>query len=181
MKIVSLLPSATEIVYALGLDDDLVGVSCDCDYPTGASTKPVVSHSALVTADSTPADIDREVRASVSASDPIYRLDRELVKRLQPDLILAQDLCRVFFSDADPVSTNSAITFDPAVWAMFERKQFWEAHRDVTRSRSARAYRKLVSTVIRPSVARWKKAGQSRRMRSSFWTSAPGVAPREMM
>jgi iron complex transport system substrate-binding protein len=95
MKIVSLLPSATEIVYALDLDDDLVGVSCDCDYPLDVSTKPVVSHSTMVTADNTPADIDREVRASVSASEPLYRLDRELVRTLQPDLILAQDLCRV--------------------------------------------------------------------------------------
>ena len=96
MKIVSLLPSATEIVYALELEDRLVGVSCDCDYPSSASGKPVVSHSALATdADSTPASIDRDVRASMSASDPLYRLDRELVRELQPDLILAQDLCRV--------------------------------------------------------------------------------------
>jgi len=96
MKIVSLLPSATEIVYALDLEEHLVGVSCDCDYPSGASSKPVVSHSALATdTDSTPASIDKDVRASMSASDPLYRLDRELVRELQPDLILAQDLCRV--------------------------------------------------------------------------------------
>jgi len=96
MKIVSLLPSATEIVYALELEDHLVGVSCDCDYPSGASGKPVVSYSALNTdANSTPASIDRDVRASMSASDPLYRLDREIVRELQPDLILAQDLCRV--------------------------------------------------------------------------------------
>jgi len=96
MKIVSLLPSATEIVFALELEDHLVGVSCDCDYPFGASSKPVVSYSALATdADSTPASIDQDVRASMSSSDPLYRLDRELVRELQPDLILAQDLCRV--------------------------------------------------------------------------------------
>jgi iron complex transport system substrate-binding protein len=96
MKIVSLLPSATEIVYALGLEDQLVGVSCDCDYPLGVSSKPVVSHSALAIDDgSTPASIDEDVRASMSASEPIYRLDRDLVRAMQPDLILAQDLCRV--------------------------------------------------------------------------------------
>jgi iron complex transport system substrate-binding protein len=96
MKIVSLLPSATEIVYALGLEDQLVGVSCDCDYPLGASSKPIVSHSALAIDDGrTPAGIDEDVRASMSASEPIYRLDRELVRAMQPDLILAQDLCRV--------------------------------------------------------------------------------------
>jgi iron complex transport system substrate-binding protein len=95
MRIVSLLPSATEIVYALELEDHLVGVSCDCDYPSDVSAKPVVSHSSLATGDNTPADIDREVRASLSASEPLYRLDRELVRKLRPDLILAQDLCRV--------------------------------------------------------------------------------------
>jgi len=96
MRIVSLLPSATEIVYALGLEEHLVGVSCDCDYPKGAASKPVVSHSALATdGNSTPASIDEDVRASMSASEPLYRLDRDLVHDLQPDLILAQDLCRV--------------------------------------------------------------------------------------
>jgi iron complex transport system substrate-binding protein len=96
MRIVSLLPSATEIVYALELEDHLVGVSCDCDFPAEATNKPVVSHSSLVIDDtSTPAGIDEDVRASMSASEPIYRLDRELVRTLQPDLILAQDLCRV--------------------------------------------------------------------------------------
>jgi iron complex transport system substrate-binding protein len=96
MKIVSLLPSATEIVYALELEDHLVGVSCDCDFPLSVSTKPVVSHSSLAIDDSsTPANIDEDVRANMSASEPIYRLDRELVRTLQPDLILAQDLCRV--------------------------------------------------------------------------------------
>ncbi len=96
MRIVSLLPSATEIVYALELEDQLVGVSCDCDHPLDASSKPVVSHSALTTDDkSTPASIDEDVRAGMSASEPLYRLDRDLVRELQPDLILAQDLCRV--------------------------------------------------------------------------------------
>jgi iron complex transport system substrate-binding protein len=96
MRIVSLLPSATEIVYALGLDEHLVGVSCDCDYPDGASSKPVVSRSALPIDDnSTPASIDTDVRASLTASEPLYTLERDLVRELQPDLILAQDLCRV--------------------------------------------------------------------------------------
>jgi iron complex transport system substrate-binding protein len=96
MRIVSLLPSATEIVYALGLDEQLVGVSCDCDYPEGASSKPVVSRSALEIVDSsTPASIDSDVRESLADSDSLYTLERDLVRELQPDLILAQDLCRV--------------------------------------------------------------------------------------
>lgn len=122
MRIVSLLPSATEIVYALGLEEQLVGVSCDCDYPLGVSSKPVVSRSALTTDDnSTPASIDEEVRASMSASEPLYRIDRDLVRELQPDLILAQDLCRVCAVPSGHVTealatigcTSTVLSLDP--------------------------------------------------------------------
>jgi len=96
MRIVSLLPSATEIAYSLGLDDYLCGVSSDCDYPPAVMDKPVVSVSALDIDDETsPAEIDELVRASVAQDEPIYRLDPALIRELQPDLILAQDLCRV--------------------------------------------------------------------------------------
>jgi iron complex transport system substrate-binding protein len=95
MKLLSLLPSATEIVYALGLDEHLAGVSCDCDYPTEVRNKPVVSTPVLDLADKTPAAIDKEVRAGLSAADSLYEIDPDLVRELQPDLILAQDLCRV--------------------------------------------------------------------------------------
>src|SRR5918999_5942796 len=95
MKLLSLLPSATEIVYALGLDEHLAGVSCDCDYPPEVRNKPVVSTPVLDLADKAPAAIDKEVRAGLSVADSLYELDRDLVRELQPDLILAQDLCRV--------------------------------------------------------------------------------------
>jgi iron complex transport system substrate-binding protein len=96
VKIVSLLPSATEIVYALGLGDDLEGVTYECDYPAEATTKPVISDTAL------PQDrplssreIDEAVRERMDRKEPIYVLNKELIKRIQPDLIIAQDLCRV--------------------------------------------------------------------------------------
>ncbi len=96
MKIVSLLPSATEIAYSLGLQDLLCGVSSDCDYPPEVRQKPVVSRSALDADDETPPEeIDRLVRESLAQDQPIYRLDRATIQELQPDLILAQDLCRV--------------------------------------------------------------------------------------
>ena len=94
MRIVSLLPSATEIVYALGLDEHLVGVTHECDWPPEARTKPVVSVSALP-AGATPAEIDRMVSASIGGGDPIYRLDDLAVRDLQPDMVLTQDLCAV--------------------------------------------------------------------------------------
>jgi iron complex transport system substrate-binding protein len=96
MKIVSLLPSATEIVYDLGLGEQLVGVSSDCDYPPEVRDKPLISDSALdVDERSSPGEVDAEVRGRVADSEPIYRLHRDLVRELRPDLILAQDLCRV--------------------------------------------------------------------------------------
>ena len=96
MKIVSLLPSATEIVFALGLDDQLAGVSFECDYPPAARAVPVVSGTALPTDGSLTAEqIDAEVSARVAAGDSIYTLDDTRIRAIDPDVILAQDLCRV--------------------------------------------------------------------------------------
>ena len=96
MKVVSLLPSATEIVYALGLGDDLVGVTDECDYPPDAVTKPVVSRSALPQGRPlTSREIDDAVRQRMDAKDPLYILDKDLLRRERPDVILTQDLCRV--------------------------------------------------------------------------------------
>jgi iron complex transport system substrate-binding protein len=96
MNIVSLLPSATEIVYALGADDFLLGVSCDCDYPDEVRHKPVVSSASLPIDHTTDArTIDQLVRNQLDESSSIYSLNTALIRELRPDLILAQDLCRV--------------------------------------------------------------------------------------
>jgi iron complex transport system substrate-binding protein len=96
MKIVSLLPSATEIVYALDLGDQLEGVTFECNWPPAARDKPIISGTALAMDDLKGASaIDTAVRASLAADEPIYTLDRERIASIQPDLILAQDLCRV--------------------------------------------------------------------------------------
>ncbi|MEX1009045.1 MAG: cobalamin-binding protein [Acidimicrobiia bacterium] len=96
MKIVSLIPSATEIVFALGLGDSLDGVTFECDYPPDARTKPVVSGTALPTDESlTAKQIDDAVSARVAEGEAIYTLDAARIRDIQPDLILAQDLCQV--------------------------------------------------------------------------------------
>jgi iron complex transport system substrate-binding protein len=96
MKIVSLLPSATEIVYALGLGDQLEAVTDECDFPPEATTKPVVSRSALPQGRPlTSREIDDAVRRKMDAGDPLYVLDKALIQRISPDVILTQDLCRV--------------------------------------------------------------------------------------
>jgi len=94
VRLVSLLPSATEIVYALGLGDSLVGVTHECDFPAEARTKPQLTASALPS-DEKPADIDRHVRRSIHAGSSLYTLDAEKLDALAPDLILTQELCVV--------------------------------------------------------------------------------------
>src|SRR6478672_9225781 len=95
MRIVSLLPSATEIVYALGLGNDLVGVTHECDFPAGVDRKPHLTAN-LLSPDLTSADIDRRVSESMKAdAHTIYALDVQLLRELAPDVILTQALCDV--------------------------------------------------------------------------------------
>jgi iron complex transport system substrate-binding protein len=96
MKIVSLLPSATEIVFALGRGDDLEAVTDECDYPPEATAIPVASRSALPQGRPLgPREIDEAVRNKMDDRLPLYHLDKALIQRIQPDVILTQDLCRV--------------------------------------------------------------------------------------
>src|SRR5882724_6137633 len=91
MRIVSLLPSATEILFALGLEREIVGVSHECDFPPRARTKPVVIHSRMPH-DAAPAEIDRLVSEYVHRGESLYAVDAEMLESLAPDLIVPQDL-----------------------------------------------------------------------------------------
>jgi len=94
MRIVSLLPSATEIVCALGLTDSLVGISHDCDYPPEISGKAVLSE-AIVTTNLPSGVIDATIRGHLHKGKSVYHLDERQLTSLQPDLILTQELCAV--------------------------------------------------------------------------------------
>src|SRR5712692_2143194 len=94
MRIASLLPSATEIVCSLGLEDDLVAVTHECDYPESVRAKPVLTRSVLSAA-SSGAELDRHIRQLVHQGSSIYALDGGLLAALHPDLILTQELCEV--------------------------------------------------------------------------------------
>ncbi len=121
MKIVSLLPSATEIVYALGLGDQLAGVTFECDYPLHARADAQVVVGGLDTADLDPLEIDRLVRARIDAGEQLYTLDVERLRAIGPDTILTQDLCRVCAVPAGQVEDALAalhchadvVTLDP--------------------------------------------------------------------
>jgi iron complex transport system substrate-binding protein len=94
VRIVSLLPSATEILFAIGAGDDVVGVTHECDYPPQASSRPKLTSSALPVLEHA-ADIDRHVRRRLHEGSSLYVLDAELLARLSPDLIVTQELCEV--------------------------------------------------------------------------------------
>lgn len=94
MRIVSLLPSATEIVCEIGLGDRLVGVSHECDHPAPVRSLPRLTK-ALVTADAPSKAIDATVRSRLSDRQPLYALDAALLERLRPDLVVTQALCDV--------------------------------------------------------------------------------------
>jgi len=104
MRIVSMLPSATEMLFALGLDREIVGVSHECDFPSQARTRPVVIHS-RIPHDATPAEIDRLVSQYVARGESLYGVDADLLEELAPDLIVTQDLCHVCAASPDDLAT----------------------------------------------------------------------------
>ena len=120
MRIVSLLPSSTEILFALGLGDDIVGVTFECDYPSAAREKRIVSTSTLPEG-LTPAEIDTVVKERIAAGEDLYKLDRGAFAQIDPTLVVTQDLCAVCAVDVGEVDDALAylgcsadvVTLDP--------------------------------------------------------------------
>ncbi len=104
MRICSLLPSATEIAYAIGLGDSVLGVSHECDFPADAATKPSLLRTRIDPL-APPAEIDRQVSEIIARGESIYAVDAELLSSLAPDLILTQDLCHVCAASPDDLAT----------------------------------------------------------------------------
>ena len=114
-RVVSLVPSATEILDLLGMIDRLVGRSHECDFPPSTRSRPVLTGQ-VIPADLDPGRIDAEVRARVEAGLPLYTLDAELLQRLAPTHILTQDLCHVCSIDVASVRRiAAALPAPPAV------------------------------------------------------------------
>ena len=94
-RIVSFLPAATEITFAIGAGVDLVGRSHECDYPDQVKHLPVVSKPALPIADMSQEEIDRAVASHLASGESLYQVDEILLNQLSPDIVLTQDLCQV--------------------------------------------------------------------------------------
>jgi iron complex transport system substrate-binding protein len=104
MRIVSLVPAATELLFALDLGDDVVGVTHECDYPPQVRDLPKVTR-AVLPRDLSPAEIDAAVKERTLAGESIYELDADELSDLEPDLVVTQALCQVCAVSADEVRT----------------------------------------------------------------------------
>ena len=112
MRICSLLPSATEIVYALGLGDQVVGVSHACDYPPDARSKPVVSQSVRQFSNLSSDEIDAIIQQARANNNPVHWINGQLLKDLRPDLIITQELCEVCAIGSGSVFETAAQVLD---------------------------------------------------------------------
>ena len=120
MRVVSLLPSATEILFAVGAGDEVVGVTFECDHPAQARTRTIVSTSTLPEGLS-PAEIDRHVAAALHRGEDLYHLEAGALSGLDADLVVTQDLCAVCAVDVSVVDdalrhlgcTADVLTVDP--------------------------------------------------------------------
>ncbi len=104
IRIVTTLPSATEIVALLGLEQNLVGVTHECDYPPSITKKPVVMRSVFDTTKMNNREIDESVLSTLTKGNSLYEIDEQLLKSLKPDLIITQELCEVCATPLSDVS-----------------------------------------------------------------------------
>lgn len=108
MKICSLLPTATEILFSLGLGDDVVGVTHECDYPPEARQKRCVVRTVIEQDRMSSDEIDRTVRAALRSGGSLYQVDVDALRELAPDLLVTQELCEVCAIDTEHVMRSLA-------------------------------------------------------------------------
>jgi iron complex transport system substrate-binding protein len=184
MRIVSLLPSATEIVYALGLGDQLVGVTHECDWPPEVREKPAVTRASNDLGDASSRAIHDLVTASVHGGSSLYELDEERLRDLKPDLIVTQELCAVcavsYRTVTDAVRAiegeTTVISLEPtSIEGIFNTITTVGAMTGVE-NRSVRVVGKLrarLGQLERTVVGRREKGHQPRRIVAIEWLDPP--------
>jgi len=178
VRIVSLLPSTTEILFAIGAGDDVVGVTFECDFPAEARGRTIVSTSAMPEG-LTPAEIDAFVVAAMARGDDLYHLDEGALAGLDADLVVTQDLCAVCAVDVSVVDdalahlgcTAEVLTIDPhtldEVFASIEELGRATGHEAKAAAVAADQRRRLDAVAARV-------AGRSRpRVMFLEWTDPP--------
>ncbi len=180
MKIVSLLPAATEIVSALGLRDCLVGRSHECDFPEQVRELPALTRSRLDT--SQPSDVlDREVKRILEQRLPIYALDDERLAALRPDVVVTQEACEVCAISKDQVtSTLFRIASQAQVVSLLPTRlhHIFENVRSVARACGVAARGERVASELQARVecVRCRVAGERPRVAVIEWLEPPMLA-----
>jgi len=155
MRICSLLPSATEILYALGLGDSVVGVTHECDFPPDAAKKPALIRP-RVDPQAAAAEIDRRVSELVARGESIYAVDAELLGSLAPDLIITQDLCHVCAASPDDLATAlTRLPKRPRVLALTPHslRDVWDDVRKIGDATQRRREAQALSITLQQRVA----------------------------
>jgi iron complex transport system substrate-binding protein len=163
MRVVSLLPAATEIVAALGLMDQVVGVSHECDFPEQASQRPRVTQCPVHQADLTSREVDEWVRHALHDNGTIYTIDEPLLRKLQPDVILTQKLCDVCAVGYGTVAKLAQTFPGPPVVVNLEPTSLADIFNDIRRVADAcnvreRAENLLVNLSVRVENVRERAA-----------------------
>jgi iron complex transport system substrate-binding protein len=167
MRIVSLLPAATEIVAALGLGDALVGVSHECDHPPEVASRPRVTRCAIHGNALSSVDTDRWVREALAARGTLYELDEAALRTLRPDVIITQRLCDVCAVGYDTVTAFAATLPGPPIVLNLEPLRLADVMADVRRVGAAcgvpeRAAALVASLDARIAAVRDRVAGAPR-------------------
>ena len=149
MRVVSLLPAATEIVAALGMVDHLVGVSHECDHPAEVNRKPRVTRCAIHGNQLDSAEIDRWVKTELHRTGTLYTMDEALMRQLAPDVIITQRLCDVCAVGYDSVTAFAATLPGPPVVVNLEPQTLDDVFGDVWRVGAALGVAERAETVIR--------------------------------
>jgi iron complex transport system substrate-binding protein len=159
MRICSLLPGATEIAYALGLGDKIVGVTHECDYPADAKNKPVMVRSAIDSKRMSSVDINRKVSEILQAGKGLYSIDEQAFREAAPDLILTQGLCDVCALDYNDVLQAAELLAQPPRILSFNPHSLSDILDDIRRTGQATERGAEADALISELTGRIDRAG----------------------
>lgn len=178
-RVVSVLPSATEIVYALGHGPELVGRSAECDFPPEVARLPVVMRPRTLDSDRPSREIDRRVREARVRGESLYELDVGLLAKLRPDLLLTQDLCGVCSVTEDEVRTAaSQAGIAPRILSLQPRRleEVWASVTDVATALGDRPSGAALLARIRSEVRPPASSAPLRTVAIVEWLDPPILA-----
>lgn len=159
MRICSFLPGATETAFAIGLGDDIVGVTHECDYPPDAKYKPVMVHSAIDAARMSSGEIDRKVGELLQAGRGLYTINEQAFMEAAPDLILTQGLCEVCALDFNDVVKAAGLLARPPQILSLNPKSLADILEDIRRIGGATQRDDSAEELVRNCTKRIERVG----------------------